>query len=78
MRLGIVKTVVPIGIPFSVENRGGILPLEVCSHDLLERSHPQEQATTLGRLREKVIENASILCSGDVFHLARNTPTLLS
>ena len=34
--LRIVKTAVPVGRPFPVKHRGGILPLEVGSHRLLE------------------------------------------
>jgi hypothetical protein len=39
--LGIVETAFPVSGPLPVEHRGGILPLEVGTHGLLERSAEQ-------------------------------------
>src|ERR1700693_1024182 len=47
--LGIVNAAVPVSCPFPEEHRGGILPLEVGCHSLLERPAKQHGCTGVFR-----------------------------
>ena len=59
--LGIVETAVPVGGPFPVEHRGGILPLEVGSHSLLEG--PAKQHGRPGVLLLPAVEVAMLVAA---------------